>query len=263
MLDRISDSVLRPPVILSVILLSSTVVAAEYSWRPTATETLEQRVPAPAGATRVAAAPASFAAWLRGLPMKPAGAAVHLFDGREKPRQDVHHAVVDIDVGHRDLQQCADAVMRLRAEYLRARGRRVAFHPDPGKPREIAWSGGDEKAWKRYLVRLFADAGTASLAAEMQRLKDPATLVPGDVLIQGGYPGHALIVLDVAVGSDGRRLLLLGQSYMPAQELHVVKNLGDAALSPWYDAATLSTPGGLSTPEWRPFTVADLRRFRD
>jgi hypothetical protein len=255
---------------LVCLLSASTAFAGDYLWRPTATatatETLEQRIPPPAGATRVQAAPGSFGAWLRGLPMKPAGAAVHLFDGREKPRQDVHHAVVDIDVGNRDLQQCADAVMRLRAEYLRARGRRVAFHPDPEKPREIAWapsSRGDEKAWKRFLVRLFADAGTASLAAEMARVKDPATLAPGDVLIQGGYPGHALIVLDVAVAADGRRLLLLGQSYMPAQELHVVKNLGDAALSPWYDAARLAAPGGLATPEWRPFTVADLRRFRD
>jgi hypothetical protein len=248
-----------------VCLVSSTAFAGDYLWRPTATETLEQRIPPPEGATRVAVAPGSFAAWLRGLPMKAAGAAVHLFDGRVKPRQDVHHAVVDIDVGNRDLQQCADAVMRLRAEYLRARGRRVAFHPDPGKPREIAWSGGsaaDEKAWKKFLVRLFADAGTASLAAEMARLRDPAALMPGDVLIQGGYPGHALIVLDVAV-RDGRRFLLLGQSYMPAQELHVVKNLGDPTLSPWYDAATLATAGGLQTPEWRPFGVADLRRFRD
>ncbi|MCU1281491.1 MAG: hypothetical protein JWM53_5037 [bacterium] len=66
-----------------------------------------------------------------------------------------------------------------------------------------------------------------------------------------------MLVLDVAVGGDGRRWLLLGQSYMPAQEFHVLRN--PESPSPWYDAAALAT--GLKTPEWRPFTAHDLRRF--
>jgi len=81
---------------------------------------------------------------------------------------------------------------------------------------------------------------------------------PGDVLIQGGYPGHAVLVLDVAAGKDGRRWLLLGQSYMPAQDFHVLVNPATPS-SPWYDAAALAT--GLKTPEWRPFTRRDVRRF--
>jgi hypothetical protein len=40
---------------------------------------------------------------------------VLLYNGAPKFRQDVHAAVIDIDVGTRDLQQCADATMRLRA----------------------------------------------------------------------------------------------------------------------------------------------------
>ncbi|HZS37210.1 MAG TPA: DUF4846 domain-containing protein [Polyangia bacterium] len=221
---------------------------------------LAEVIAPPPDAKRVALAEGSFGAWLRGLPLLAPGAPVHLYDGRLKGRQDVHAAVIDLDVGTRDLQQCADAVMRLRAEYLFAAGRPIVFHPDPGKPRELAWAGGrDHARFRKYLVALFADAGTASLAAEMKRGNLP--LRPGDVLIHGGYPGHAVLVLDAADAPDGRRLVLLGQSYMPAQEFHVLNNLGDAKLSPWFDAAALATDAGLVTPEWRPFHAIDVRRF--
>ncbi len=236
-----------------------------YAWpHAAATETLEARFAPPPGAARVAVADGSFGDFLRRLPLKPRGAVVHLFDGRDKPRQDVHAAVVDLDVPPRDLQQCADAVMRLWAEYRYARGALIVFHPDPGEPRALTFDARtherpDTRArFERWLVRVFADAGSASLQAEL-RVADGA-VAPGDVLIQGGYPGHAVLVLDVAVAPDGRRWLLLGQSNMPAQEFHVLRNpsLRD---SPWYDAAALATPAGLATPEWRPFFARDVRRF--
>lgn len=238
------------------VLLVAAVARADYRWPHRSTETLQSRFAPPPGAARVAVTAGSFGAWLRALPLLPSGSAVHLFDGRLKPRQDVHAAVVELDVGPRDLQQCADAVMRLRAEYLFSVGRPIAFHPDPGKPRALEWSGGERRAFEKYLVRVFADAGTASLAAELPRAHGP--IQPGEVLIEGGYPGHAVLVLDVAE-RDGRRFVLLGQSYMPAQQFHVLRNLDDAALSPWYDAAALAA--GLRTPEWRPFTDANRRRF--
>jgi hypothetical protein len=227
--------------------------APDYLWpaSPQRRGTVEDRFAPPSGTTRVAAG--DFGAWLRRLPLLPEDAPVRLYDGTLKPRQDVHAAVVDIDVGARDLQQCADAVMRLRAEYLRARGRPVVFHPDPGKPRELRWDGGSSFA--KFLVRLFADAGTASLAAELRPVRD--AVAPGDVLIQGGYPGHAVLVLDAAGAPDGRRFLLLGQSYMPAQSFHVLRNPAGGV---WYDAAALDG-AGLVTPEWRPFFRRDLRRF--
>jgi hypothetical protein len=231
-----------------------------YAWPHAAfAETLEARFAPPPGAARVAVADGSFGDFLRRLPLKPRGAAVHLYDGSDKPRQDVHAAVVDLDVAPRDLQQCADAVMRLWAEYRYARGAVVAFHPDPGKPRALTFDARtrDRRAFDKWLIRVFADAGSASLQAELRAVVGASDAQPGDVLIQGGYPGHAVLVLDVAAGSDGRRWLLLGQSYMPAQEFHVLRN--PESPSPWYDAASLGT--GLKTPEWRPFVAHDLRRF--
>ncbi len=251
----------RRPMMMAVLLVFSVAWAGEprYLWprAQTAGDTIGQRIAAPAGTTRVPAT--GFGAWLRSLPLLPEGTAVHHFDGSVKPRQDVHAAVIDLDVGKRDLQQCADAVMRLRAEYLLSANQRIAFHPDPGKPREIAWAGGDRKAFAKFLVRVFADAGTASLSAELRNLPS-GPLEPGDVLIQGGYPGHAVLVLDAADSKDGHRFVLLGQSYMPAQQFHVLKNLKDPSLSPWFDAAAVDA-GGIETPEWRPFKRADIRRF--
>lgn len=220
-------------------------------------------LPQVAGVRRAAVQPRSFGEWLRHLPMLPASSPVLLYDGSRKPNQAAHAAVFALDVPRRDLQQCADAVMRLRAEYLLALGRprEIRFHPDPGKPRVLAYSGTAEARadFMKYMLRVFSEAGSASLQAELARVTGPVQ--PGDVLIQGGYPGHAILVLDVAEAA-GRRYLLLGQSYMPAQQFHLLRNSGDDALSPWYDEATLDGLIGLKTPEWwRPFSRKDVRRF--
>jgi hypothetical protein len=114
-----------------------------YAWQspgaPVA-ETLAERIAPPPGFQRIDIAPESWGAWLRGLPMKPAGAPVLLFTGAPKGRQDVHAAVIDIDVGTRDLQQCADAIMRLRAEWQFAAGRPrdIGFNYTDGKRRAFA-----------------------------------------------------------------------------------------------------------------------------
>ena len=50
-------------------------------------------------------------------------------------------------------------------------------------------------------------------------------------------------------------MFLLAQSYMPAQEIQILRN--PVAESPWYRAAA---SGPLPTPEW-PFRYEELRRF--
>ena len=79
----------------------------------------------------------------------------------------------------------------------------------------------------------------------------------GDVFIRGGSPGHAVIVVDLAADAQGRQVFLLAQSYMPAQEIQILKNPNDQALSPWY-----STDFGeeLVTPEWT-FGKGERKRF--
>ncbi|MFM9938417.1 MAG: DUF4846 domain-containing protein [Hyphomicrobiaceae bacterium] len=244
--------------------------------------TLAGRFPPPAGFARAPVPSRSFAGWLRDLRLLPHGSPVRLHTGALKPRQDVHAAVVDIDVGSRDLQQCADAVMRLRAEWLFANGRaaEVAFNDTgEGKPmafsrwaegwrpkaegRKLVWSQtakpeASYASFRSYLDSVFNWAGTYSLEREL-RSAALAEVASGDVVIRGGFPGHAVIVADVALAvTTGERRVLLAQSFMPAQSIHVLKNPAHSEGSPWYH---LLDGQPIVTPEWT-FPPGCLRRWR-
>ena len=109
---------------------------------------------------------------------------------------------------------------------------------------------------RQYLNAVFTYAGSASLARELTAIADPSRVRPGDVFIRGGFPGHAVLVADVAENTAGERVFLLVQSYMPAQDIHVLTNPG-APGSAWYPARK---NGSLETPEWT-FSYTELRRF--
>jgi uncharacterized protein DUF4846 len=250
-----------------------------YGWPYTpGADTIASRLAPPPGYKRIVAAPGSFAEWLRYLPLKPDGAPVLLFDGKPKPNQNLHAAVIDIDVGKRDLQQCADAVIRLRAEYLYAGGAaeraRIAFNFTSGdrvgfgrwaegwRPvvagNRVSWQrngahGSDRAQFGAYLEKIFTYAGSKSLERELVPV-GARKVEGGDVFVQGGFPGHAVIVVDAAEDPNGRRVMLLAQSFMPAQSIHVLKNPRGGV---WYDAAA----GDPETPEWK-FQAGHARRFR-
>jgi hypothetical protein len=246
-------------------LLSMAEAAPRYLW-PGASENspdaLLDRIAAPQGFERIAVAPGSFAEWLRHLPLRPPHTPVRLYDGRLKWVQDNHEAVINIDTGKRNLQQCADAIMRLRAEYLLASGRarQIAFNYTSGKRVAYRGKASDRKAFQRYMIGIFAYAGTYSLERELIPVP-PSKMRIGDVFIKGGFPGHAILVVDMAENkATGEKRFLLAQSYMPAQDMHILKNPRSADISPWY---RLPDPDGeLITPEWV-FKAKALRRFKD
>lgn len=247
-----------------------------------ASRPLSERIAPPEGYHRSALEPDSFGAFLRAMPVKEGNPPVRLYDGTPKGRQDVHAAVLDLDTGPRNLQQCADAIIRLRAEYLWAAGRPEAIRFRFTSGDEAAWTrwaGGwrpkvsgakvqwersaapdaSYRAFRQYLYKVFEYAGTLSLARETRSLRDGEVPMPGDLLIQGGSPGHAVLLVDTVEGPNGERLHLLAQSYMPAQEIHLLKNLAEPALGPWF---RLPPEGAVETPEWA-FRRSDLRRFPD
>ena len=227
--------------------------------------TLATRFSVPNGYTRKSYPAGTFGNYLQQLPLKPAGTLTKRYNGETKPNK-VAAAVIDISVGNSDLQQCADAIMRLRAEWLFAEKRfeDIAFDLTNGfnmkysewkKGKRLntacnGWTTGGAASethddFMNYMKKIFTYAGTLSLSNELQT-KNIANLEAGDVFIKGGSPGHAVIVVDVAEGSGGK-LFLLAQSYMPAQDIEILKNPNNAGMSPWFKASEM---GLLETPEW-------------
>lgn len=227
--------------------------------------TVSERFAPPLGYQRVKTDTASYCFYLQNFKVKEHGAEVFYYDGNLKPNQRVHAAILDIDVGNRDLQQCADAVMRLRAEYLYQQQMfgdiKFNFVSD-GKPRYFLKHSNnkvDYTSFRSYMNYVFAYANTRSLHAQLKKVVNYSDMQIGDVFIQTGNPfGHAVIVMDMAINNNGEKLFLLAQSYMPAQSIHILNNPLNADLSPWYELNENSTE--LITPEWV-FTIDDLRRF--
>jgi Domain of unknown function (4846) len=249
-------------ILATCLLIRTADAATAYPWHEQSvvpTETLSARIAPPQGFERVPQPAGSFGAWLRGLPLKPAGTAVLLHTGQVKPNQSAHVAVIDIDTGVRDLQQCADAIMRLRAEWLYGMGRAqtIAFNDTDGKRMVFRGNPDDRKSFSKFMTRVFAFAGTYSLAKELKS-KKLTDLAVGDVFIKGGFPGHAVLVVDVAIHPDKiEKRFLLAQSYMPAQDMHILKNPAATDNSPWY---ALGDEQELVTPEWT-FAADSLRSW--
>ena len=222
----------------------------------------------------------SFEYYLRNLPLKPEGTLVKHFDGSEKTKENVYLAVVDLPIGTKDLHQCADAVMRLRAEHLFQQKKfdeihfnfTNGFRADYSKWRagfrisvegnNVSWVKKDlestsyESFWN-YLETIFSYAGTLSLSQELKAI-DVKEMKIGDVFIKGGSPGHAVIVVDMAINpKTNKKIFMLAQSYMPAQEIQILLNPNNVDLSPWYE---LDFGTELITPEWK-FKSSELKRF--
>ncbi len=240
--------------------------------------TIQTRFSPPPGFTRTPVDEHSFAYYLRHLPLKPAGSKVKYYNGEEK---DVYAyvAVVDMSISAKDLQQCADAVMRLRGEYFYAqkqydsicfvltndfetcysewrKGNRIAVSGNKTTWQKRAAPSNTYNDFRNYMDLVFSYAGTLSLSKTLHS-KSIKDIDIGDVFIEGGFPGHAVIVLDVAVNKEGEKVFMLAQSYMPAQETQVLKNGNDESINPWYSNKIAAN---LVTPQWT-FGIEQLKTW--
>ena len=206
-------------------------------------------IPLPAGYERVIVAPGSFAEYLRQLPLRKDN-TVYLYNGQPKKDQSLHYAVIDISTGKKDLQQCADLVMRLRAEYFYSKKMYdsivFASANTPYRFRDYCRVASRE-CLMHFMEQVFLNCGTYSLEKQLRKTVMGDMRI-GDVFIKGGAPGHAEIVIDMAINKQtGDKLFMLAEGYMPAQDAHIVRNPLAASAGPWYGP---TEPGKLVTATW-------------
>lgn len=230
---------------------------------------LKDRITVPKGFNRISYRKKSFGAFLRNYPLCEAGHPVLLYDGSEKGNQNAHVAVFDMDVTDGDLQQCADSVIRMYAEYFYDQNQyeKMKFHFVNGFSCDFdKWSqgmrvsvNGNDTSWyqgasadasketlESYLRTVFSYASTLSMEQESKVIKIEE-IEAGDVFIRGGSPGHVVMVVDVCENENGEKAFLLAQGYMPAQQFHILKNPKNED-DPWYYETEISYP--FQTPEY-------------
>ncbi|MDY2738068.1 DUF4846 domain-containing protein [Intestinibacter sp.] len=241
---------------------------------------LKDRYEVPEGYERVSVEENSFGEFLRNSKLEDYGEKVKYYDGRVKDKPNVYDSVFDVDIGDRDLHQCADAVMLLRAEYLYQnkryddisfhfvdgfnakyskwrRGYRISVGENSSSYYKATGESNTYETFRKYMDIVFAYSSTLSLDEELKSV-DVKDMQIGDVFIKGGSPGHCAIVVDMAENKEtGEKVFMLAQSYMPAQQTQLLINPNDQYLSPWY---SLDFGENLKTPEWT-FTKDQLKRF--
>ncbi len=223
-----------------------------------------------------------YSEWLLNLELHPQGHETHYYNGNTKYNSDqISVGVLKTDmVGTfkngkevpADLQQCADACMRLWAEYLwkNKQYEKIHFKGGNGFVYEYTkWAAGYrvhfDKNWhatwskdaqpdhsyatfRKYLSLAFTYCGTLTLSKELKKV-EATEIRPGDILIYGGSPGHAVTIMDVLRNKKtGQLRVMLSQSYMPAQEIEILANPDDDN-APWFDIDIEKKPW-VNTPQW-------------
>ena len=241
---------------------------------------LSDRFPTPQGYVRAELKSGSFGAWLRDLPLQ---ADNRVLSYRGEAILAPSAAVAPLDIGRGDIQQCADTVLRLFAEYRWSDGSAdtLAFH----------FTSGDRSGWKdwrrgerfkvrgskvnrvrrgavanthvhfrKWLQHTFLYAGTRSLNKDAKRVAIGEAIQPGDFFVSPGSPGHALIVLDVARAEGKPDVALIGQGFMPAQSFHVITDRGRHVHKGWFELPA-GKSGALLNPSWSPLPRTGVYRF--
>ncbi|MCG2431838.1 DUF4846 domain-containing protein [Aequorivita xiaoshiensis] len=230
-------------------------------------ETLIERVLAPEGYEWIVEDSGSFGEFLQNTNLKKDGSPILDYNQKSIRNQSEHIAILDYDIGNKDLQQCADAIIRLRAEYLFEKERfdEISFHFTNGdsfswndykngiRPKllspskvsfeQVASKNDSYESFRKYLDVVFMYAGTISLNNETKKVTNNSEIKTGDFLVTPGSPGHAVIVVGRAINKNGDIVYLLAEGYTPAQSIHVLTNPYNSKINPWYtlDVAKKST----------------------
>ncbi|KIA87905.1 hypothetical protein OA86_13365 [Kaistella jeonii] len=243
--------------------------------------TIRTRFTPPKGFFWAKETPGSFSEYLVNFPLYPPSFPVRNYNAVPIEKQNNHVAILKIDVGEKDLQQCADAWIRLYSEYLWSQKRfeEIGFEFTSGQ--FFAWNDFKKgvrtkeinnrvsfhktgkiddsyENFRKYLNIIFRYAGTISLNKESVSVLQNSQIKTGDFLIKPGSPGHSVIIVGVAINSSGKKLYLLAESFMPAQDIHVLRNPLNSNISPWYEL-DVNAPKTVTAKYI--FTPTSIKRF--
>lgn len=215
------------------------------------------RISTPVGFSREQTEPGSWQQFLQYLPLKADGARVYDYSGKAIANQSSHVAVIDLEIGRKNIQQCADAIIRLRADYLwevdrkkdisfqftsghtyrwsdHASGIRPSVSGNSVAFSRIALPNNSYESFQKYLETVYIYAGTISLYQQFPKKLRQADLEIGDIILKPGSPGHAVVVVDRAKNAAGEYIYLLAQGFTPAQSIHVIDSK-QAGIRPWFN----------------------------
>jgi hypothetical protein len=229
-------------------------------------KTIRERILPPKGYQWVHEENGSFGAFLQNLQLKNNGSKILDYQGNEIFNQHEHVAIINYDIGKKDLQQCADAVIRLHAEFLFAKKRfqnikyhftsgdvfswddyKNGFRPNITINNDVTFlktSHFDDSytSFRKYLDIIYMYAGTISLNKETNPITDNSRIEPGNILITPGSPGHVVIIVGKAINKNGKSIYLLAEGYTPAQSIHVISNPFNNNIGPWYELDVNKSP---------------------
>ncbi|MDC1162298.1 DUF4846 domain-containing protein [Tenacibaculum sp.] len=219
--------------------------------------TVKSRIKVPSGYKRVSYSEGSFQNFIQNYKLKPWGSEIINYDGSKYVNQFGHIGILNISVPRNKLEQCADALIRLRAEFLwdsnkknkigfeftsgdycswnkyaegyrpQIKGNKVTFH-------KTMTANYSKSNFYKYLTLIYTYAGTLSLYNELSKVTSLEDLEIGDMLVNPGTPGHVVMLVDEVMNSNGQKLFVLAQGNTPAQNIHLLKNPRNISSSPWY-----------------------------
>tara|TARA_R110000796_G_C14412384_1_gene418911 strand:- start:113 stop:811 length:699 start_codon:yes stop_codon:yes gene_type:complete len=194
-----------------------------------------------------------YANWIISQPIKTKE-KVFYYDGNIKTGLNtIYIAKFDYDIGKRDLHHCADAAIYNNAKYLydSKQFNKIAYHFTDGTLYKY-----NQTSFIKYITKIWIYAGSWSIKKYDTKPVDIKNIQAGDIFIVGGFPGHVVSVVDVVISDKGHKKYMLSQSYMPAQEQHILLNPKGGL---WYD---INLAEDVKTPQYT-FKINELRRFKN
>lgn len=240
--------------------------------------TVESRITPPDGYSRVAVERDSFAEYLRKYPLHPNNIKLPVYNG--KTFNTDSPAIFDISLGDEGYQQCADSIIRLYSDYFYENEQfdKISFEFSNGDICDYnRWRQGkrmlalgsfsceipaalpddSQQGYMNYLKAVMNYAGTLSLLNESEPIS-PDEIRIGDIICN---EFHVVLIVDEAVNENGKKVYMIGQSFIPAVCFHIVTRYEDGVTTPWFTQEQLEQQGFvIDSVE---FSKNDIRRWKD